>query len=509
MVTLKFFVGWQVLYTMDPDKLPSPDDQDPNWCPTHRPDLRLFQRNMSTKYLSDLSPTIPITQSSSTSNQLYPYHQQAFVHSTLNSPPAHARQHRSMSNLINPPPPPPLPPKPIDYPSMDVNTNHKDYQFSHTPPPPFSSLPPLPLPSPPQDEVTDTLHTEDSDELAMVLALSRSESVHKKLLEERLRNQEEEDLARALAASMLPSEEHFPSLAGPTVAKSESNDVLDIQSSPAHNPPISLPVAPGGLTEESSDPHDTYVEFGRYDKWRIPNRPEIQQEATPKTLEVHPSPSLSNASLSPHVPAIDGDTSYSQGIRHLTMGDIDKSSDLFSSETVLKSDDARRLTSEEEIFSKQLDPPKSSSTSYGKQNAEGCRSQPISLEEPYGCQYPQDTYYSGKIGRASSYQPDIYQDSRKLTLPFSNIAHPSLGSRRGSTSETSSPILHDDKPHVLLDIPHRPTTSEARQRSQTVSSQSIATSSAITQNQPASTGILNVNHFVDHDLLRGVCMFSY
>jgi len=98
-----------------------------------------------------------------------------------------------------------------------------------------------------------------------------------------------------------------------------------------------------------------------------------------------------------------------------------------------------------------------------------------------------------------------------LTLPFLNIAHPSLGSRRGSasdahseTSQSSFPILHDDKPHVLLDIPHRPGTSEARQRSRTVSSQSIATSSAITLNQPASTGILNVNHFVDHDLLRGV-----
>jgi hypothetical protein len=518
---------------MDHNKPASPDDVDPDWRP-HRPDL--FKRSMT-----------------SAPNQLYPYHQQAFVHSTF-SPPliSHARQYRSMSNLTNPPL---LPPKPID---MDINTSHEDYHapppppFSSPPSPPSLTFPPsftsLPLTSPPlppplQDEPVNTAPTEDSDELAMVLALSQSESVQKRLLEEQLINQEEEDLARALAASMLPSESYFP-----TNAKLEADIVLGtsfLRSSPA-GVPQSLPVTPGSLNEELSDLHDTYGDFGRYDKWRIPNLP---QEAAPKTLEVQPSPSFSNASLPSHTSAIDGDKSSSQEI--LTNQDADESSDFFSTETVLQFDDeayARQLASEEEKILQQLnqslfneedqkdsfvDPAKLSSTSYGKQNAEGRRPQ---LEELYDRQYPQDTssstpaptfnsmvqsapvpdYTFPPIGRASPYQPGIHQSNRKLSLPFSPITYPSLGSRRGSasdvhpeTSQTSSlPIPHDDKPQVR---PQGPAKSEGRQHSQTLPSQSIATTSSTTLNQivPPSAGLLNVNHFVDHDLLRGVCMFSY
>ena len=366
----------------------------------------------------------------------------------------------------------------------------------------------------------------------MVLALSQSESVQKRLLEEQLINQEEEDLARALAASMLPSESYFP-----TNANLEANVVLGtsfLHASPSRIPQ-SLPITPSSLNEESSDQHDTYGDFGRYDKWRIPNLP---QEAAPKTLEVQASPSFSNVSLPSHTSAIDADKSSSQEI--LTNQDADESSDLFSTETVLQFDDeayARQLASEEEKILQQLnqsrfneedqkdgfvDQGKPSSTSYGKQNAEGRRPQHVPLEEPYDRQYPQDTSPSTPmptfppIGRASPYQPGIHQSNRKLSLPFSPITYPSLGSRRGSasdvhpeTSQTSSlPNPHDDKPQVR---PQGPAKSEGRQHSQTLPSQPIATTSTTTLNQtlPPSAGLLNVNHFVDHDLLRGVCMFSY
>ena len=584
----------------------------------------------------------------------------------------------------------------------------------------------------------------------MVLALSQSESVQKRLREEQLMNQEEEDLARALAASMLPSESYFPSLSN---ENPESNNPLDspwIQSSPSHkplaSPPISLPVTPDAPSEETSGPsirHNPYAEYGRYDKWRIPNRSEKRQEEAPKHLEPQPSPSVSSVSLLSYVSPKDGVKSSSQH------GDAGESSDSFS-ETVLKFDNvayARQPASDEErilnqplnneegqqdgsvnqaksstSYGKQnVDGPRpqltrvvshdepygrqypqegqqdgsvnqaKSSTSYGKQNADGPRPQltrvvsqdepygrqypqegqqdgsvnqakssttygkqsadghrlqltrVVSHDEPHGCQYPQEVqqdssvnqakssstsfgkqnaegprpqltrvtshdepydrqypqegqqdgstnqaksssssygkqnaegpgpqltrvashdehygrqypqdarvstnkatpsppvstyspaapsafsippapdYSFPSIGKANSYQPDIYQEKRKQSsLLFSPIAYPSLGGRRGSASDSysetsqsqtsSSPIPHNDKPRSHLDVPQRPATSEDRHRRSTVP-QPIATTSAIPPNQPPKTaGLLNINHFVDQELLRGVCMFSY
>ena len=559
-------------------------EEDPNWRP-HRPDPS--------------TAAVLIPNQMPTSIQLYPYHQQGFVHSPPPAVPLQPRQYRSMSNLTDPPP---LPPKPIIYPIIDTNTSHGDHQdqVSYSPPPvppppPLSSppippqlpsppiptqlpsppvpslpsppVPPLPsppVPPPPQDEVI--VPTEDSDELAIVLALSQSESVQKKLREEQLMNQEEEDLARALAASMLPTEGYFRS---PVNINTESNEALVnpwIQSSSSHkplaSPPISLPVTPGGPSEETSGlsiRHDPYAEFGRYDKWRIPNPPEKGQEEAPKPLEPQLSPSVSSVSSLPYASAIDSVKSSSQ------LEVADESSNSFFPETVLKFDNAAYAyppgTDEERILNQSLNDEehqqdgsvnqaKSSSRSYGKQNVEGPRPQltrVASHEEPYGRQYAQDSrvttksatppplvptyspaasssfsmppapapdFGSPSIGKANSYQPDIYQEKRKQTL-FSPIAYPSLGSRRGSISDihsetsqsSSNPIPPSDKPRLHLDVPQRPASGGHRR---STLPQPIATTSTIPQNQPPKTaGLLNVNHFVDQELLRGVCMFSY
>ena len=398
----------------------------------------------------------------------------------------------------------------------------------------------------------------------MVLALSQTESVQKKLREEQLMNQEAADLARALAASMLPSEGYFPS---PNEnAESSSNALVNPwpQSSSSHeslvSPPtgISLPVTPGGPSEETSGPsipYNPYADFGRYDKWRIPSPPEKRQDEVPKSLEPQPSTSVSSVSLLPYAQT-DGSSQH---------GDADELSKSFP-ETVLTFDNAaytrqpgsdeerilnRSLSSEEGQQDGPVNQAKPTSTWYGKQNAEGSRLQlarVASQEEPYGRQYPQDArvstnnttpsppvpthnptapstfsrppasdYGFPSIGKANSYQPDIYQEKRKQSS-FSPMSYPSLGSRRGSASDTHSetsqsqtsspPISHNDRPHLHLDVPQRPATSEGRRRS--TLPQPIATTSAVPQNKhPQTTGLLNVNHFVDQELLRGVCMFSY
>jgi hypothetical protein len=394
-------------------------------------------------------------------------------------------------------------------------------------------------------------------------------------------NQEEEDLARALAASMLPSEGYFSSQ---TNKNAESNNALDnpwMQSSPSRkalaSPPISLPVTPGGPSEENSGisiRQDSYSEFGRYDKWRIPNSPEKRQE---KSLERQPSASVSSVSLLPYAPAMDGVQSSSQH------GDDSESSNSFSPETILKFDNATYAhqpgSDEERILYQSFNNEESQqegsvnlvklpSRSYVKQNVEGPRPQltrVASYEESFGRQYAQDArvstnttpsppvptyspaaqssfnmppaqdYGFPSIGKANSYQPDTYQERRKQS--FSPIAYTSLGSRRGSASDShsetsqsqssSSSIPPNNRPHLHLDVSQRSATSEGRrstlpQETPTASATttsaattfaattSAATTSAVPQNQrPQNAGLLNVNHFVDQELLRGVCMFSY
>ena len=541
------------------------------------------------------------------SSQLYPYHiQQAFVFSSPPTPPSphRVRQYRSMTT------PPPLPPKPIVYSTMNPIATHEDYQVSssplplpppallpspsRSPPPPTLPFPP-PLPPPPEDEV--------SDELAMVLALSQSESAQKKLLEEQLINQEEEDLARALAASMLPNESNFPFPMNGTSESQNTRDAHRIQSAPYHVPRISSHVSlsnlkPSRPTDESSGPsipHHPYSEFGRYDKWRIPNPPEKQQDEVPKAIEPQPNvvpagiPGPSSVSLLPLTspsprrvkrsstssisslpynmpePQFSELPKYSHNIDksssqetsspgYPTPRSTDLSSEFLCPETILEFDDAayaRQLASEEEKILKQLnqslyieegqqdgfiDQPKSSSTSYAKQNAEWHRPQTgraVSHEEFYGHQYPQDAraslncttasasmpafpaqdYSSPPIGRVNSHQPDIFQENRKAFVP---ITYPSLGSRRGSvsdtqseTSQTPSLLPHSDRPHLHLDVSQRSTAPAARRDSQSLPPQQIATTSTPNQKCPPSAGVPNVNQFIDYDLLCGVCTFSY
>lgn len=423
--------------------------------------------------------------------------------------------------------------------------------------------------------------TEDSDELAMVLELSKSESVQKKLLEEQLMNQEEEDLARALAASMLPNETN------PMDGTPESKNVLDTsrtQSSPYHKSSRLLPSVTPPAAESSGLPiphSDAYPEFGLYEKWRIPKRPEKQVEETPN-LEAHDVVRrLSSASSSPYNPPpprpaakrpstasvsslprrpsdlakyshIDSDKSSSPEtsfLGYIAAGNADLSSDFIPPETILEFDNAtyaRQLATDEEKILKQLtqslyideglqDQGKSSSTPYGKLNA----AQPartISHEELYKRQFlqgsqasinsltastsvssfgpmvknphnpPAADYGFPQLGRANSHQPGNFQENRKSSRQLSPIPYPSSGSHRGSASDTQ--ILHSDRPHLRLDTSPTP---DAPRHLHPLPPQPIATTSAptLSPNRSPPAGTLNVNPFVDHDLLRGVCVFFY
>ncbi|KAF8192468.1 hypothetical protein BJ912DRAFT_1142068, partial [Pholiota molesta] len=145
-------------------------------------------------------------------------------------------------------------------PPINTTTNYDQYAGrppASLPPP---SLPPLPLEE--EEEETVLSPSDDSNELAMALALSQSESIEHQKLQEQLRNQEEEDLARALAESMLST--------GSNVTPAE--DTPQITTPPA---PISvdLPAETASISGHTPDPpafDKPFPEFGLHEKWRLP-----------------------------------------------------------------------------------------------------------------------------------------------------------------------------------------------------------------------------------------------
>lgn len=226
----------------------------------HRSDLFFINQgtHMSRSQPADFSPA-----------QLYPYHQQHYALSQprpppllpANSHPQPTNFHRSMTE----PPPPPIPPKPFH--------PHSIPEFSLTNPAEVNK-PPLLVessngrPSSPTDE----------DELAVALALSQSESIQRKLREEALATQEEEELTRALAESMLSTggnltEDHNPffSEAGAsmsTIYENQSSPETPVHSSSFESSNVSPSFA--SHAESLSFSNGGLTELGRYENWRTP-----------------------------------------------------------------------------------------------------------------------------------------------------------------------------------------------------------------------------------------------
>ncbi|CAA7259649.1 unnamed protein product [Cyclocybe aegerita] len=315
---------------------------DPGYGPQtiHRSELLFINSTprMNSRQNGELSPQSSTT-SPSISSQLYPYHQQAFYRyapaSQPSSPPPPAATYVRNVHVQYPeyvqraftspqatqgPPPPPVPPKPapITSPTLGTSSAPVLHDISYPPrpqsyqtfpvappnaPPPVPpheppALPPLPPPIPipeSQDarEAQIASPVEDGDELAMVLALSQSESVQRQKMEEKLLDQEEQDLARALAESLLSTGTHLPDSSNPfflpsdevatssRVTLDEPKDEHSPTPTPALPPPVPQEAAAAAQNPWASASSGDSAEFGRYDKWRIPPLPEKLREEPP------------------------------------------------------------------------------------------------------------------------------------------------------------------------------------------------------------------------------------
>ncbi|KAF9268128.1 hypothetical protein L218DRAFT_596782 [Marasmius fiardii PR-910] len=137
-------------------------------------------------------------------------------------------------------PPPPLPPPPLPRTQQRI-PSHPDFPKS-------PAIPPLP-PPPISESKPPIHHNNDESELEAAIKLSQTESAKQALALEKLTNQEEEDLARALEESLRTSRpESFPSLS----SSSASNSLRTSSAVP-------LPVTPPAIQRSISASERTPV----------------------------------------------------------------------------------------------------------------------------------------------------------------------------------------------------------------------------------------------------------
>jgi hypothetical protein len=521
----------------------------------HRSDLFFNQGSHMSRSqpVADFSPA-----------QLYPYHQQHYALPTQPRPPpllpanSHPQPtyfHRSMTE----PPLPPIPPKPFH--------PHPIPEFNLTNPAEVDT-PPLFVESSNERPSSPT----DEDELAAVLALSQSESIQRKLREEALATQEEEELARALAESMLSTggnltEDHNPffSEAAPSMSRIYENQ--SSPETPVHSSSFgSSNVSPSFAShaESFSFSNGDLTESGRYENWRSPGmslRSSVETEVelgkrlfsdfeapsqnpsqTPGGLDVlpeyhkggHEIGSLAEKSS----PNDRGSTSQHQqtGEYLTTDGEFRYTSSVVnpnpysasgeqngnysynaSSESINISNDeafARRLAAEEEAAAQNISshpvPLGSLAPDVTGTNIEA--ESPTELPYYYADNTPSRNYSDTTTADATPH-PLVVEPSLTVTAR----TYPSLPAHTSSAANSPAEDSQSIPPFVSGDFsgtqqrPDLPTSNISPQISQPPipeagdnSNRNPASSLALVSPQP----VVNPNHFIDTELLLGVCRCS-
>lgn len=625
-----------------------PQVLDPEHGPqtVHRPELYFVSSSptMSARQNSEFLQRSSTASASPISQQLYPYHQQAFhryappisqpprgVYPQYQPPPPIYPQYQAGGFNGSPPPPPALPPKPIVYPTISATPKYDLHSepsaFEPQPPP----LPP-PLPPSPEDEEYVASPVDDSNELAMALALSQSESVERQKLQEELQNQEEEDLARALAESLLTTGSNLTADVNPFFAStdnqrpSSSNTAVGtprVVPSPGHTASVYLPpespvYLPSTHSPVPSNPNSSpltrsapeFPEFGRHDKWRIPGMPDnllngssertsgenfdrfgrnpsikssssASRSSPPAEISRRRSSSLSSVSSLPYTRTplgsgkLDDDDVESQRDVHdeqngryepsessaYTSPDVNsidshqapswvtsQPANLYADSeepNVLEFDDeayARQLAAEEEAMAAQ-------EQQYGNEKSRPIPNYPQDVEAPLPLYTPADqpTHFSGgpsfsqhpySLPRQSapssngpyfaqnhpSHAPEYAQptfnngqsrsgdniDFRLISsltnVPrnshFLPVVYPTLGNRNEPEPDSLSDVSHHSSVHSTTSAP--PAIQPGNQTPSTSSHNDIRPPGAA---PPApAIGMMNANHFLDRELLLGVCV---
>lgn len=570
---------------------------DPGYGPQtiHRSDLFFVNStpHMNTRKKPEY-PQLPLN--TTPANQLYPYHQQSFpryvpppqsaVYPTAHSqsPGSNHDYRQRAATVPERMPPPSLPPKPIVYPSIG-QPSMQNASPNYPPPPLPSSFPPPPpfSESAPEPESLAS-PVDDSNELAIALALSQSESVQRKMQEE----QEEQDLARALMESMLSTGSNLQSTSNPFFASPNDPPPIVAATKPtrstmpspalstANSPRVqqhSSPSLPVPISERSLSKSVDPSQFGRYDKWRIPEQPSanglqsepesrssvstkpdfflqsaIRELPSPESRKTPPARPLSVSSSSslPYThpsprAAVFGDVEIDSqkdgsdlSIRPTNQPPVHGSSSQAQEsgstsqtppDTVLAFDDeayARQLAAEEEELARQEQQAYNEKRKALEAHDELVELEAVPAYISHGKQ-PQPRYQSMEAFRPAS-EPYQFRDSvvprpsdvappppDPSSSPHSSVAYPSLGSRRDSESDTLSMTSHHSSARSSASVSVGQADRAIGRRRQSVGSMSQPDSKSGHGHQSPVAGLLNPNQFLDRELLVGVsrCLHDF
>ncbi|KAJ3829228.1 hypothetical protein F5880DRAFT_521119 [Lentinula raphanica] len=326
--------------------------------------------------------------------------------------------------------------------SRTTSPPHTHYdKFVPPPPPPPLQIPSQATPESPTDQV----------ELQTAMQLSKSEIERQRLLSEKLVHQEEDDLARALAESMRIAEE--TSLSSPGAGPSRPPTV------PIHTRPYSKSLS--SRSARSSESRQS-LPFNEASSTTSDRSKSIE-------IENHSEP-VSWGSPSNNATILDD-----EALARQLAAEEERERALQQESARISAENAQPSLEDDEAFARQLALQEEEEDKDGEANISSIASSPPPLPPTYS---------------DSLSPPSSTTDSSLLRSDSSVSSTSFISSSESSTARSKQPMrsssdeAHDSKPAVP--IASRPSGKEQL-------------------DSERSMGPINVNEFVDKELLRGVC----
>jgi cell division septum initiation protein DivIVA len=369
--------------------------------------------------------------------------------------------------------------------------------------------------------------------------MSQADMLRKQNEEARLSSQEEEDLARALAESLQTVNQTNHLFGG------ESSTSATFASQAANSHQNKGDLSPLQLPIEFPPEAPTYVSASTFQPLKEDVDSKWQVGAAYNPLQEGPPSGASQSTGSPpHFPSATAASSYPtevlpqdrlESLDNLPVYSDRLSSSLAAMESLQRTEtDESRLVFDDEAYARQL--LAEEEDQFQRRMEEKGRMEAERQQRPEPDRLPQYTSEgllspdmppsdSGESSRrssnanevpqlvqsqpprivASSSTPSTFQSTSQIQSPFSaNEQHPPLQTVNSSTSISSSTQSSQaGRPRINQH------TNQARPHSSSMSSPDAGPSNVPQLTRHSSAGVVNPNHFLDRELLAGVCEYLF
>lgn len=429
-----------------------------------------------------------------------------------------------------------------------------DYAPSYSPSEPYASAaasiglqPHTRMPSPPpmfQEEESKSVEEkprpppDNEHDIARALEMSQADMIRRKTEEEKLLSQEEEELARALAESLQMSNQTSHLFGGESSASQPASLYQKNEDLSPLQLPISLPAEVPSYASASSSSQNTNS-FVEDQNWQMPAPYDPLQEGSSGAGQMTSSPpSMPSAIIYPtealpkdRVDPSDNLPVYSDRL----------SSSLAAMESLQTTDaDESRLVFDDEAYARQLladeeDELRRRIEQKRRMEAERQQdSEPDKLPQYTSSGLLSPDVPAGESSGSSRRSSNANEAAQPMPVqPMPSQSMPSQPARivPGTTPSSSSQVTSQERPTFPANEQHPPlqtvnsstSVSSSTQSSQTgrpginqlgnqprphTNSLAVAGPSNVGQlNRHSSAGVLNPSHFLDSELLNGVCEY--